>query len=70
MRARLREAADHGARLVIFPECALPGYCFESLAEALPHAEPVPGPSTRALAADCAELGVWAVVGLLATTAK
>jgi 5-aminopentanamidase len=65
IRARLREAAGNGAQLVIFPECALPGYCYESKAEAWPHAEPVPGVSTRALAEDCAELNVWAVVGLL-----
>src|SRR5262245_10622211 len=65
IRARLREAAAAGARLVLFPECALTGYCFESKAEAWPHAEPIPGPSTETLAADCARLGVWAVVGLL-----
>ena len=65
MRARLREAAGNGAQLVLFPECALPGYCYESKDEALPHAEPIPGPSTQQLADDCAKLGVWAVVGLL-----
>lgn len=65
IRSRLREAQQNGARLVIFPECALPGYCFESKAEALPHAEPIPGPSTQLLAKDCAELNTWAVVGLL-----
>ncbi len=65
VRARLHEAAASGARLVIFPECALTGYCFASKAEALPHAELIPGPSTDALAADCARLGVWVVVGLL-----
>jgi predicted amidohydrolase len=65
IRARLREAATAGARLVIFPECATTGYCFASKAEALPHAETIPGPSTDAFAADCARLGVWAVVGML-----
>src|SRR5262245_48693944 len=65
VRARLAEAAAGGARLVVFPECALTGYSFEGLAEALPHAEPVPGPSTETLLADCRRLGVWAVVGLL-----
>src|SRR5438046_1826240 len=34
MRARLADAAGRGARLIIFPECALTGYCFDSLAEA------------------------------------
>jgi len=65
IRARLREAAGNGARLVIFPECALPGYCYESKDEALPHAETVPGPSTERLATDCRTLDVFSVVGLL-----
>ena len=65
IRARLREAARQGARLAIFPECALTGYCFESADEARPLAETIPGPATEALAADCRELGVWAVVGML-----
>jgi predicted amidohydrolase len=64
-RESLRAAAARGARLVVFPECALTGYGFASLDEAWPHGEPLPGPSTEALAADCRELGVWAVVGLL-----
>ena len=62
---RLHEAADNGARLVVFPECALTGYCFESKAEASPHAEPIPGPSTQSIASVCGDLGVFAVVGLL-----
>jgi predicted amidohydrolase len=65
VRARLREAAGRGARLVVFPECALTGYAFESKDEAWPHAEPMPGPSAEVLAADCRELGVWAIVGAL-----
>ncbi len=65
IRARLREAADNGAQLVIFPECALPGYCFESQEEARPHAEPIPGPTVHTIAADCAKLNVHAIVGLL-----
>jgi 5-aminopentanamidase len=65
VRARLREAAGRGARLVAFPECVLSGYCFDSLDEAWPHAEPVPGPATEALVADCRSLGTWAVVGML-----
>ncbi|MBI2807703.1 MAG: carbon-nitrogen hydrolase family protein [Planctomycetes bacterium] len=68
IRAHLREAASNGAKLVIFPECALSGYCFESVAEAIPHAEPVPGPSTTTLADDCATLGIATVVGLLETS--
>jgi predicted amidohydrolase len=65
IRTKLREAAGRGARLVVFPECVLTGYAFGSHAEAWPHAETLPGPSTEALAADCRELGVRVAVGLL-----
>jgi predicted amidohydrolase len=65
IRSRLRAASGEGARLVVFPECALTGYCFENKEEAWVHAETLPGPSTAGLAADCKEHGVWAVVGLL-----
>src|SRR5437868_6580790 len=65
IRGKLREAADHGARLVIFPECILSGYCFASAAEARPHAEPLPGPATEALADDCRRLNLFAIFGLL-----
>ncbi len=65
IRAKLRQAAGQGARLVVFPECALTGYGFESKEEAWPYAETLPGPSTESLAADCRQLGVWAAVGLL-----
>jgi 5-aminopentanamidase len=65
IRRQLRAAHSRGARLVVFPECALTGYCFQSKDEAQPHAEPVPGPSTELLAQDCRELNLWTVVGLL-----
>ncbi len=60
---RLREAVRHGAQLVVFPECAVTGYCFESLAEAQAVAEPMDGPSVRRLEAMCREYDVFAVVG-------
>lgn len=63
--ARLREAATHGAQLVVFPECAISGYGFSDLAAARAVAEPIPGPTTETLAQACAELGVYTVVGLL-----
>jgi predicted amidohydrolase len=65
IRRGLVEAAQRGARLIVFPECALTGYCFRSKEEALPHAQPLPGPASETLAADCARLGVFAAVGLL-----
>src|SRR5262245_37294458 len=58
-------ARDAGARLAIFPECAVSGYCFDSLEEALEVAEPVPGPSTEALVAIAGRLNLQLVVGML-----
>jgi predicted amidohydrolase len=65
MIARLEEAAGHGAALVVFPECALSGYCFESLEEARMCAEPVPGPHSARIAEACSRCGTRAVFGLL-----
>jgi len=65
IESRLKETAAAGAEIVVFPECTVTGYCFESRAEALAVAEPVPGPATERLAAACKKLNVHAVVGLL-----
>lgn len=65
MISSLRQTAAQGAALTIFPECAATGYCFESLEEARPFAEPIPGPITQHLSAACAETGTFAVFGLL-----
>jgi 5-aminopentanamidase len=63
--ARLEEAAAAGAELLVLPECAIPGYMFESLEEGLSYAEEVPGPTTEALERACERLDVYAVCGLL-----
>ena len=63
--ARLDEAAAAGAELLVLPECAIPGYMFESAEEALAYAEEVPGPSTERLEDACRRLGVYVVCGLL-----
>jgi predicted amidohydrolase len=70
VQAGLFAAARRGARLVVFPECVLTGYCFESKEEAWAQAEPIPGLATETLAATCSELGVWAVVGTLESVAQ
>ena len=62
---RLAEAADGGAKLIVFPECALTGYGFVDQAAALAVAQPIPGPSTEAISAECAKRNVWCVYGLL-----
>jgi predicted amidohydrolase len=61
----LEAAARMGARLIVFPECCLTGYCFSSLQEASPLAEAIPGPSSQRLAAACQRLQVYAVLGLI-----
>jgi len=61
----LSTAAGAGAQLVVFPEAALTGYVFQSLEEAVPVTEPIPGPSTDALADACRRLDAHVVIGLL-----
>ncbi|HEV2495977.1 MAG TPA: carbon-nitrogen hydrolase family protein [Terriglobia bacterium] len=61
----LEAAARAGAKVIVFPECALTGYCFTSREEAAPLAETVPGPSTEKIAALAKQRDVTAVVGML-----
>jgi predicted amidohydrolase len=63
--SRLEAAAAAGAQLLVLPECAIPGYMFDSPEEAMPFAEEIPGPSTDALAEACRRLDVHVVCGLL-----
>jgi predicted amidohydrolase len=62
---RLEAAARAGAKIVIYPECALTGYCFSSREEAWPVAESVPGPGTERIARAAKDLDCTAVVGML-----
>ena len=61
----VRRAVGEGARLIVFPECALTGYCFESRAEANELAESMPGPATKVVAELCREHDVHIVFGLV-----
>ncbi|MFY9607413.1 MAG: carbon-nitrogen hydrolase family protein [Blastocatellia bacterium] len=63
--ARISSAADLGAELVVFPECALTGYCFDALDEARPFGEPMDGPSTEAIAEVCKRTGAYVVAGFI-----
>lgn len=65
MADRFVEARRGGADLAIFPECAVTGYCFDSRAEALPLAEPLPGPSVEFFSRVCREHGGRALFGLI-----
>ena len=61
----IRSAAGRDAKLVMFPECALTGYAYESLEEAIPFAEAIDGPSANAIAKVCREANAHAIVGFL-----
>jgi predicted amidohydrolase len=61
----MKIAAENGAKLLVFPECSLSGYCFSDLEEALRVAETIPGPSVNTVASLCRDLGVYVVMGLL-----
>lgn len=61
----LAYAQNTPADLLVFPECANSGYCFNSLEEALPHAEVVPGPFTDSLLAIARDMGRSLAVGIL-----
>jgi predicted amidohydrolase len=65
MLGRLGAAAARGARLVVFPECALTGYGFATRAEAFTYAEPIPGPTIARFQEECKRRAVFAVFGLL-----
>lgn len=62
---KIGEAGRAGARLIVFPECALTGYGFGSRDEALPYAEPVPGPSLLPITYECARADAYAILGML-----
>jgi 5-aminopentanamidase len=65
MSRNLARAVERGANLIVFPECILTGYGFESREALRNVAEPLPGPSTDRLARDCERLKAWAVFGLI-----
>jgi predicted amidohydrolase len=41
------------SNLIVFPECMVSGYCFESRAEGMEFAQPVPGPATEQVQSEC-----------------
>lgn len=67
-RARLvrltDQAARGGARLVVHTEMATSGYAFFSRGEIARVAEPIPGPTTRALGRVARRYGLYVAVGL------
>jgi N-carbamoylputrescine amidase len=64
-QAAIREAARHGAQLVVLPELFRSLYFCQSEDHAhFDLAEPIPGPTTDALSALCKQLGVAVVASL------
>ncbi len=63
--AAIDEAGQRGVGLVVFPECALSGYCFASREEACAAAETVPGTATERLEAACKARNCVVVAGLV-----
>ncbi|MBX9654605.1 carbon-nitrogen hydrolase family protein [bacterium] len=61
----VRETSSQGAWLTVFPEAAISGYCFETLEEALPHSEPIPGPATNRLTEICRSYDTRVIAGML-----
>ena len=62
---RLHECADRGVDLVVFPECCLTGYAYDSLDEVRSAAEKVSGETVQSLVEVCRSRRIGAVVGFL-----
>jgi predicted amidohydrolase len=60
----VEEAAQHEARLIVLPEMATTGYCWESRTEIAPHVEPIPGPTTEHFQQLATRYGCYIVVSL------
>jgi predicted amidohydrolase len=61
----VRAAGDQHLDLLVFPECALTGYVFNSYDEAFPMAETIPGESTNLLQEACHKYKIAILMGLL-----
>src|SRR5262249_47765477 len=62
---RIREAANMSAALVVFPECALQGFCFNSLDETAAVAESREGLSAQKISEVCGQEVIHAVYGYI-----
>jgi predicted amidohydrolase len=60
----VEEAAQHNARLIVLPEMATTGYCWESRTEIAPYVEPIPGPTTDRFQQLAAQYDCFIAIGL------
>ena len=65
MSSWLQDERTQSAQLVVFPECAITGYCFDSKAEGMSVAETIPGPSTDRLLAIAKQHSKYLAFGML-----
>ncbi len=65
MIAWLDDDRTAAAQLVVFPECAVTGYCFDSKSEAMFVAEPIMGPSTNRMLAAAIKHNKFLAFGML-----
>lgn len=65
MQSAVESEVAAGSRLIVFPECFITGYCFDSKDEALEVAEPLSGPSVTFAAQLCEQHQCFTVFGLL-----
>ncbi|MBP1933360.1 nitrilase-related carbon-nitrogen hydrolase [Ammoniphilus resinae] len=61
---RCREAASHGAKLVVLPEMATTGYCFFNREEIKGEVEPIPGPTTERFEQMAKQFSCYIVLGM------
>lgn len=66
----IQDAVENEAKLIVFPECALTGYCYSNLEEANISAEPIDGESIQRISVLCKELGAYVVIGFLETDGR
>src|SRR5256885_14840863 len=60
----VEEAAQHEARLIVLPEMATTGYCWESRSEVAPFVEAIPGPTTERFQQIAAHHGCFIALSL------
>ncbi|HQV69267.1 MAG TPA: carbon-nitrogen hydrolase family protein [Thermoflexales bacterium] len=65
LREMLQTAVDHGARLAVFPQAAISGYNAATRHDALQNAIDPDGEEIADIAATCARLQLYAVIGSL-----
>lgn len=63
--AMIGTAASKGAKLIVFPECALEGYMFDNPNDAQRVVQRVPGPNVERIADRAMQLDVHVIVGTL-----